>query len=182
MIRVKRIIELVGVLKLLPRTGWMLRGVSPCIAENVAEHSFEVALTAYLVSKALLRKGYRVDTKKVIVMALLHDLEEAITGDIVKPVKRFLDQKLGLHVLRDLLEPEELAMLEEYYGRKGVEALVVKLADSLATLNQACRYARQGYRDVKDLIEAVEKQIDEIVRLLDGSREVEDIVKSLRLC
>ena len=42
--------------------------------ESVAEHSFRLALMAYMVPE--------IDTDKVIRMCLIHDLGEAITGDI----------------------------------------------------------------------------------------------------
>ena len=46
--------------------------------ESVAEHSFRLALMAYMVSDEV----PEIDTDKVIKMCLIHDLGEAITGDI----------------------------------------------------------------------------------------------------
>lgn len=46
--------------------------------ESVAEHSFRLALMAYMVSDEV----PEIDTDKVIRMCLVHDLGEAITGDI----------------------------------------------------------------------------------------------------
>ena len=46
--------------------------------ESVAEHSFRLALMAYMVSDEV----PEIDTDKVIRMCLIHDLGEAITGDI----------------------------------------------------------------------------------------------------
>ena len=46
--------------------------------ESVAEHSFRLALMAYMVSDEM----PEIDTDKVIRMCLIHDLGEAITGDI----------------------------------------------------------------------------------------------------
>lgn len=46
--------------------------------ESVAEHSFRLALMAYMVSDEV----PETDTDKVIRMCLIHDLGEAITGDI----------------------------------------------------------------------------------------------------
>ena len=46
--------------------------------ESVAEHSFRLALMAYMVSDEV----PEIDTYKVIRMCLIHDLGEAITGDI----------------------------------------------------------------------------------------------------
>ena len=46
--------------------------------ESVAEHSFRLALMVYMVSDEV----PEIDTDKVIRMCLIHDLGEAITGDI----------------------------------------------------------------------------------------------------
>ena len=46
--------------------------------ESVAEHIFRLALMAYMVSDEV----PEIDTDKVIRMCLVHDLGEAITGDI----------------------------------------------------------------------------------------------------
>ena len=46
--------------------------------ESVSEHSFRLALMAYMVSDEV----PEIDTDKVIRMCLIHDLGEAITGDI----------------------------------------------------------------------------------------------------
>lgn len=46
--------------------------------ESVAEHSFRLALMAYMISDEV----PETDTDKVIRMCLVHDLGEAVTGDI----------------------------------------------------------------------------------------------------
>ena len=46
--------------------------------ESVAEHSFRLALMAYMISDEV----PEIDTDKVIKMCLVHDLGEAVTGDI----------------------------------------------------------------------------------------------------
>jgi 5'-deoxynucleotidase YfbR-like HD superfamily hydrolase len=69
----------------LPRTGWLLRGVSPC--ESIADHSFGVALVALLLTDALREAGEQVDGERVLRMAILHDAPEARTGDIPMPSK-----------------------------------------------------------------------------------------------
>ena len=62
---------------------------------NVAEHSFYICLYtmifADLENKRLLEEQESpqlYDTKKAIQKALIHDLEESITGDILYPIKR----------------------------------------------------------------------------------------------
>jgi 5'-deoxynucleotidase YfbR-like HD superfamily hydrolase len=47
MINIKKIVSL----KNLPRIGWLLEGVPQTFAENVAEHTFEVMIISYLISR-----------------------------------------------------------------------------------------------------------------------------------
>ena len=68
----------VGKSKRLLRTGWVREKVKD--PESVAEHSFRVSVLAMVLTDKL---GYDLDKNKLIKMALLHDLGEVITGDIV---------------------------------------------------------------------------------------------------
>ena len=62
-------------LKHLPRTGWVDRGVAQ--PESVAAHSWRLALLAWLSAEA---QG--IDAGRAVILALVHDLAEAVTGDI----------------------------------------------------------------------------------------------------
>jgi putative hydrolase of HD superfamily len=66
-----------GRLKTAPRTGWLDRGVPPERTESVADHTFRTALLAWVSSI-----GAGLDTNRIVKLALLHDLAEAITGDL----------------------------------------------------------------------------------------------------
>lgn len=66
-----------GKLKSLKRAGWV-RGRFPD-PESVAEHSFRVCFLLMLLAKDL-----KVKEGKLFKMALLHDIDEAQTGDIVR--------------------------------------------------------------------------------------------------
>jgi len=68
----------VGRLKRLPRTGWLDRGVPPTETESVADHSFRVVLIAWLMAD----EQPELDRDRVLKLALVHDLAEAITGDL----------------------------------------------------------------------------------------------------
>ncbi|KFH10126.1 HD domain protein [Toxoplasma gondii VAND] len=75
---------IVGELKKLKRTGWKLSGVRG--PESVAEHSFRAGICAFLIgtdpqSSKLIREN-KLDRNKCIKMALVHDLAEALAGDI----------------------------------------------------------------------------------------------------
>jgi putative hydrolase of HD superfamily len=62
-------------LKTVSRSGWVIRKVKD--PEHVADHSYSTALLSYIMAKKL-----GLDANKCIIMALTHDLNEVITGDI----------------------------------------------------------------------------------------------------
>ena len=68
--------RLIGKLKTTPRTGWVRRGVPRY--ESVADHSWRVAALGLL----LMHRDDLQITQKLLPMALLHDIGEAVVGDI----------------------------------------------------------------------------------------------------
>ena len=77
-----RFLHRIGRLKATPRTGWLDRGVPLEKAESVADHSFRVALLAWLAARTVPGTETALDADRVLKLALLHDLAEALTGDL----------------------------------------------------------------------------------------------------
>jgi len=73
----------VGILKNTPRSGYQFLGSG---SESVAEHSFRVAVIAYLLAK----DEPEADMRKVLLMSLSHDFHEARTGDHNYVNKRYV--------------------------------------------------------------------------------------------
>lgn len=72
-----RLCQHIGRLKRVPRTGWIDRGVPANEVESVAEHSFRTAAIAWLAAA----NESDLDRDRVLKLALIHDLAEALTGD-----------------------------------------------------------------------------------------------------
>lgn len=107
--------------------------------ESVAEHSWRLALMAYLVSD----QYPQLDMNKVIKMCLVHDLGEAVTGDIpafVKTENNERDEARALHEVVDKLpEPQrsELAALyAEMDAQASEEARLYKALDKIEAVIQ----------------------------------------------
>src|SRR5256885_14819331 len=84
--------QLLERLKLEPRQGWKEK-LRLSHVESVADHSYGVAMLCLF--QACSRGGY--DLERLLKLALIHDLDEAITGDLTPEDKR----RLGLgEVLR----------------------------------------------------------------------------------
>ena len=68
----------IGNLKRTPRNGWIDRGIPVDEVESVADHSFRVAALAWIASA----QEPGLDRDRVVKLALLHDMAEAVIGDL----------------------------------------------------------------------------------------------------
>jgi len=84
---VSRFAEQVGISKRIKRTGWVREGVED--PESVAEHSFRLVVLSMALGKFL-----DVDTEKLVKMAIIHDLGETSTGDLVVERGKKIDSAL----------------------------------------------------------------------------------------
>lgn len=107
--------------------------------ESVAEHSWRLALMAYLISDEF----PDADMDKVIKMCLIHDIGEAFTGDIPVFMKTDGDEKKEEELLFSwvdrLPEPystEMNALYREMAERKTLEARIYKSLDGLEAIIQ----------------------------------------------
>jgi putative hydrolase of HD superfamily len=139
----------VAALKLLPRAGWLQRGVTN--VESVADHTFGVAALALLVGDAVAEA----DRGKLLAIALLHDLAEALLGDLPASARRLIGAEAKRAAERRAMEellaglPNRLAYItlwDEYVAGASVEARLVKELDRIEMLAQALAYERAGSR------------------------------------
>ena len=105
--------------------------------ESVAEHSWRLAMMAMLCKD----EYPELDIDKVIKMCLIHDLGEAVTGDIPAFVKTQEDEQNEENALLQLLSalPEDMqkefiALFSEMNERKTPEAKLFKSLDNLEAL------------------------------------------------
>jgi putative hydrolase of HD superfamily len=135
-----RFLNLSGKLKEIKRTGWVEAGVSN--PESVADHVFRVTLLCMILAdeKSL-------DTLKVMRMAIIHDLSEAITGDLtpkqktpsyVHEEKDAMNQLFNL--LSDQLKQTYSDVWQEYSHNHTPESRMVHEVDKLEMLLQASEY------------------------------------------
>ena len=133
-----------GRLKGERRRGWVVKlGVGD--AESVADHSYRTALLAMVYGDL-----GGLDTEKVVKMALIHDLPEALVGDSM-PGERTASKKLALEssAMKRILRSLPRGQREEYWriwlefsrGRSR-EARLVRQVDKLEMAVQASEYAR----------------------------------------
>ncbi|ADM28160.1 metal dependent phosphohydrolase [Ignisphaera aggregans DSM 17230] len=150
------------------RSGWMLRGVPPGIAENIAEHSFIASLICLDLCTKLGLDKTTID--RIVVMALVHDLPEAFIGDIAKysnaEIER-IKKSLEIEVLEKNIDNEYIRNLfKEYREQQSLESNIAKLCDYIATYMVGSIYRLQGF-EVSDIIENMYRDIVEISKKLN---------------
>jgi len=140
-----------GRLKRLPRSGWVNRGIDN--PETVAEHIFRSQLIAYDLAKEL-----GVDPASCAEMMLVHDLQEALAGDMTPDsgVSKQDKHRIELQAAQDLAalsgNPEYYALFCEFEDQKTLRSRICHDADQLECLTQAFEYAVQ-YPEKRDVLE-----------------------------
>src|SRR5438445_1988699 len=89
--------EFAARLKAEPRRGW-LKKLRLQRTESVADHSFALSLLCLFEGE---RRSFNVE--RLLKLALLHDLEEAITGDLTPKIRR-RGEKISLKLRKFLPE------------------------------------------------------------------------------
>lgn len=134
-------------LKRAARTGWGQRGVPD--AESVAAHSFGVVFTALTLAQLV---NEPLDLGKLLALAALHDLPEALTTDIPTPAWRYLPPGIKTDVERGAMAEmladtpfaaDWLRLWEDLHTNKTAEARLVHDADKLEMYLQAWVYEQQ---------------------------------------
>ena len=176
MIETAAVIELLGKLKDLKRSGWVMKKVSA--PESVADHSWGVALLAVLLTPEGL------DGHKCLQLAIVHDLQESIVGDItpadgIGREEKSRRERAAVGLLAEKLNfPELKALFEEFEALETPEARFVKDMDRIEAVLQA-RYYDMTQRSPEKLVPEFsayaeknlcsgEKAIAEILKKLDG--------------
>jgi putative hydrolase of HD superfamily len=150
-------------LKREPRKGWK-RKVEGRV-ESVADHSFAVALLALYEGG---RRGYNLE--KILKLALIHDLEEAITGDLTPKDKARLGptkvQDRRNSAIRELvskLPSKSRASYRKLWTdlrkRQSKEARLVHELDKVEMAFQANQYGkRTGRRRMRDFYRSATRE------------------------
>lgn len=148
----------IGKLKHLRRTGWVREGIKN--PESVADHSFRTAVMAMV----LVDKFEKVDKEKVFRMALIHDIGEAIIGDVVIERAEQIDVKKRDE--KEILEKEAIKkifdtigqgetyenMFAELIARQTKEANIVWQLDKLERAMQAYEYEEKEGKSLDEFI------------------------------
>jgi putative hydrolase of HD superfamily len=144
-----------GHLKNTPRAGWQLAGIRA--PESVAEHSFRVAVLAYVIATM---EGC--DAERAATIGVFHDVPEARTTDLHSVAKPWVRVEPDLDVAAEQVQrlPRAIAspiwtLIAEFTDKTTPEARCAKDADKLDCLLQAQEYAAAGNTQVQPWIDTM---------------------------
>lgn len=143
-------VRTIGKLKCIRREGWVTQvGINN--PESVADHTFRTAILTMCISDM---RG--LNTDKLVAMALLHDVHEAIIGDYDLTQKKRIGEielrkreteainNVFSH-LPDNLKEKYRSLSIEFQEQETAEAKLVRQLDQLEMIFQALEYEKDGY-------------------------------------
>lgn len=134
--------------------------------QSVMEHSGAVTLIAMVFSDYFNEVGIENDTQKVLRMAIVHDMDEVVSGDLPYDAKysqgklsenlrNALHELTSYHVDMTLkmmkdkkLERSYKNLLDEEHAKDTVEAKIVKLADTADTIIYSMQEEKTGNKQL----------------------------------
>ena len=139
-----KFLEITGMLKRTPRAGWVEVGIYQ--PESVADHTFRTAILCMLYADM---EG--LDPLKLLRMALIHDLPEAVIGDLT-PSKKTPETKekedTAINQILSLIPQRQrkkyIAVWNEYQEGKTREAQAVRQLEKIEMALQAKEYEKAG--------------------------------------
>ncbi len=177
-------------MKYIPRWSLMRQAVT----EDVAQHTTEVAITAH--SLCLLAKnkfGENVNSEKVVVCALYHDVSEILTGDLPTPVKynnpkiqsAYKEvEKLAVQRLVDTAHPliqKDLAAFMLAEELTDYEKKLLKAADKLCALTKCIEELQSGNKEFESAYSTTYSALKEMkIDVVDFY--MENMLSSYSLC
>ena len=154
-------------MKDIDRAGWINSGLKN--VESVAAHSWGVSYLALVLCPEEL------DRNKVLSMSIVHDLGEAIVGDITPQdnIPKNIKHELEFEAIQELSSSsknknELIDLWNEYEDNSTPEANFVKACDKLDMALQATLYSQEndGFDPTEFIESALKKIDDECMRLL----------------
>lgn len=139
-----KFLEIAGMLKRTERAGWVDVGVYQ--PESVADHTYRTAVLCMLYADMK-----DLDSLKLLRMALIHDLPEAVIGDLMpseKTAENREKEETEMRQILKLLPPEQresyITVWNEYQEGKTREAQAVRQLEKIEMALQAKEYQKAG--------------------------------------
>ena len=152
------------------------------VPENVAEHSYWVAFFAAVIHKSMHPGDYE-SVGPIVLGAVLHDMAECVTGDLVRTFKyssdklrQAIDEAEHIAVMKlpaPVLSIYDLQQQIEFKKKDYVKQ-VVKAADFMSLMQYMVREVRRGNREiVNPFYLRMEEDLGQMRKVLAEQRDKE---------
>ncbi|NLX76252.1 MAG: 5'-deoxynucleotidase [Clostridiaceae bacterium] len=142
--------------------------------ENIQEHSLQVAMIAHglaVISNTCF--GNNINAERVALLAIYHDSNEAVIGDMPTPIKYFSPSIRNAYKdLEDVSKMKLLSMLPDelmavykdilFYDESSYEGKIVKAADRISAYIKCIEEEKAGNSEFKKAAEATLKKIQDM--------------------
>ena len=162
------------------RTGWKTWNIDRQRVESVAEHIYGTCILAIAIDSEF---DLNIDIYKVVMMLVLHEIEEVKIGDLTPFDKITAEEKrrIGKQAVEEVLEPltkgiNYIELIEEFEKLETKEAKFAKMCDKLEADLQAKIYCEEKAIDMYNDKNADLLQDDRIKGLIEkGAKSVADL-------
>ena len=161
----------IGSLKRIKRTGWINHSIKE--AESISDHMHRMTLIAMSIEDKL------IDKNKLVLMAAVHDLAEAIVGDItpndgISNEEKHEMELNGIRVFKEQLNNSKFyneieTLWLEYEAAMSPEALLCKDIDKFEMICTAFEYEQAGYEGLEAFFESTRGKFQhpEVIKLVE---------------
>lgn len=149
-------------------------------SRNVAEHSFYIALWALRIAEyAKMAPEIRLC---IVRIALIHDVEETITGDIPSPFKSALNKhtKIAVDTLNHQLIERPSQFINEYNTQIGVGA-ILKFCDHLEAAMTIAEERSMGNKTLEGVFFELMGKMEDAIKDLPFSEAIKSDIGNMAM-
>ncbi len=162
------------------RSGWKVWNIDRQRVESVAEHIYGTCILAISIDSQF---ELDIDLYKVIIMLVLHEIEEIKIGDLTPfdKVTKEEKRKIGRQAVEEVLSTldkkvQYIELIEEFENMKTKESIVAKMCDKLEADIQCKLYCEEKSIDINKKENADLLKDSRIQKLLNnGEKTVADL-------
>ena len=162
------------------RSGWKVWNIDRKRVESIAEHIYGTCILAIGIDSEF---DLNIDIYKVVMMLVLHEIEEVKIGDltpfdnVTKEEKRKIGKKAVEEVFSTLSKKNSyIELIEEFEERKTRESIFAKMCDKLEADIQCKLYCEENSIDMNKNENAHLLTDSRVKKLIDnGAKTVADL-------
>lgn len=162
------------------RSGWEKWNINRERVESVAEHIYGTCILAIAIESEF---ELNIDIYKVVMMLVLHEIEEVKIGDLTPfdKITQKEKRRMGKQAVQEILNTldkkvQYINLIEEFEEMKSKESIVAKMCDKLEADIQAKLYCEENCIDINNDSNKELLKDERVKKLLDkGAKTVADL-------